>query len=746
MIYGQIKVSTQGLNLDFEKVYFGNSPSRWNHVLNYPFDTAKTHFSIDSNSVHSGRFSAKIECKRQKNPYGSWYLDLPANYRGKKITLTGFIKTKNIRKGYAGFYIRIDPNVGLVNMLSNPITGTRDWKSYSISLDLNPRKTDKIQIGCYLNGIGTMWMDDLRLSVDSVPIEKLRPYSKFDSAAIKDDEFTNGSKIEKLFVTKSQIQDLKILGLIWGYVKYYHPKIATGEVNWDAELFRILPKILEAKGAEDRDECLYEWIDKLGPFETGKVISMDSTQIIMKPDLDWIIHSGFSGKLQDLLVKLKTASRPEIHYYGALGVYSGFQAQNENSYYGSNNWAGGTKYVDCGTRILALYRFWNIIQYFYPYKNRIQGDWKNLLEEFLPKAIYSLNETEYWLVFRELCTLLEDNGTYPYGAPDSYLGNYLAPYNVEYLEDSPVITGYLPIHRLGTGTRSLDTTLKIGDILLEINGKKVEDYFQERRKYEIGVNNTIKHIYFSKKIFRSNDSLIPVGFLREGKFLQKSIKAYPKFELGQTNYLQESRFYQNFPHGNIAYLSSGTFSRQTLSEVWKGIKHKKGLILDLRNRDSGFMDWNFINSLLIKQSKPLFIPSQVSLDIPGRITYGPIEYTGGPLAGLKKNLPFHGKIIILQNESTNRYGEIALMAFHLAPHSISIGSETGGETASLTTFVLPGNFPIIISGSGFYYPDKTSIPTSGIRPDIWVKPTIEGIKKGKDEVLEKAIELLESKN
>ena len=50
----------------------------------------------------------------------------------------------------------------------------------------------------------------------------------------------------------------------------------------------------------------------------------------------------------------------------------------------------------------------------------------------------------------------------------------------------------------------------------------------------------------------------------------------------------------------------------------------------------------------------------------------------------------------------------------------------------------------MISGIGVYYPDGTKTQRVGIVPDIEVKPTISGIRNGKDELLEKAIELIHS--
>jgi C-terminal processing protease CtpA/Prc len=47
-----------------------------------------------------------------------------------------------------------------------------------------------------------------------------------------------------------------------------------------------------------------------------------------------------------------------------------------------------------------------------------------------------------------------------------------------------------------------------------------------------------------------------------------------------------------------------------------------------------------------------------------------------------------------------------------------------------------------ISGVGIYYPDGTQTQRIGIMPDILIEPTIEGIRQGRDELLEKAIELI----
>src|SRR5690606_3093178 len=110
-----------------------------------------------------------------------------------------------------------------------------------------------------------------------------------------------------------QVQNLKALGLIWGFVKYYHPAVASGAVNWDYELFRVLPTVLEARNDAERDEALVEWIRKLGPVQKGD--GEPTVKAKLKPDLDWITTSGFSDALSTLLMDIRQAKRSDNHYY-----------------------------------------------------------------------------------------------------------------------------------------------------------------------------------------------------------------------------------------------------------------------------------------------------------------------------------------------------------------------------------------------------------------------------------------------
>ena len=82
------------------------------------------------------------------------------------------------------------------------------------------------------------------------------------------------------------------------------------------------------------------------------------------------------------------------------------------------------------------------------------------------------------------------------------------------------------------------------------------------------------------------------------------------------------------------------------------------------------------------------------------------------------------------------------MAYRVNPNTTVIGSTTAGADGNVSQFYLPGGISTAISGIGVYYPDGKETQRIGIIPDIELKPTVLGIKSGKDELIEKAIELI----
>src|ERR1035437_6053690 len=137
-VYAQTTSNNSMLNLDFEYL-INNMPKGWTD-----FGNANYQISIDSVINQHGKNAAVIEFKDGTPGYKASSYTIPAIHQGNKIKLTGYIKTANVTDGYAGLWMRIDPNVSFDNMGNRGITGSNDWKKYEIELDLKPKDAEQI--------------------------------------------------------------------------------------------------------------------------------------------------------------------------------------------------------------------------------------------------------------------------------------------------------------------------------------------------------------------------------------------------------------------------------------------------------------------------------------------------------------------------------------------------------------------------------------------------------------------------
>lgn len=681
----------------------------------------------DSTVSHTGKKSVLMQKVKDDASFGCVAQGIPAVYKGNTIAIKGWLKLEGVKDGSAGLFLRIDGASGILqfdNMLKEKIAGTTDWKEYAIELPL-PEDAEKIYFGALNSGTGKVWADGLELLINGKDISKAKPKVTKLYTADKDTEFDAGSKISSINLTPQKTEDLKVLGLVWGYLKYYHPAVAAGDYNWDAELFRIMPKVLAAKTPQERDKALYEWASSKGKFTTGK--SKPNKDAKLQPDLAWIEKSGLSSELQNFLISLKDAKRPDEGYY--IAFYGGVgnpEFKHEKAY-------ADMDYKDAGYRMLALYRYWNMIQYFFPNRHLIDGDWKDVLTEFVPRFANAENETEYKVALLEIIARISDTHANIYGydnALAAFKGSNFAAAEVIFVEEQALVNHF---HDEEKGKL---TGLQKGDVITAVNGKPVPEIIKQQLKYTPASNYPTKLRDIAHALLRTNDSVLTVDYTRNGQQLSKTIKTYSTGTINVYSGYQKKDTCFKFISPKIGYLYPGTIKNDYLPQILKDIKDTDGLVIDLRCYPSEFIVFSLGNHLGEK-NKDFVKFTRGSLKNPGQFTFEDHAAVGG-----KKN--YKGKVVVLVNETSQSQAEYTAMAFRSAG-AIIIGSTTAGADGNVSEIILPGKLRSMISGIGVYYPDGTETQRVGIVPDIEVKPTLKGMQAGRDEVLEKAIELINKK-
>lgn len=723
-VFCQAPGSSAG-DFDFEESK-DKKPAAWTTFGDIHYD-----YSLDSASAQHGKQSLRIAYEGEADGFGAWSYTLPAMYAGKSVTLRGYLKTENVRNGWAGFWMRHDPDGPFDNMQKRGIKGSTGWTEYEVTLPLTPGKTEKIVIGCLLAGQGKMWIDNLHVSIDSKDISEAPLYTREEKPADKDREFENGSGITSIPSDAQTVENLRVLGLVWGFLKYYHPGVRAGNVNWDNELFRILPRIIAQPG--QRDALISGWIDKLGPVDPGKA-PKTKDEITIRPDLDWIEQSGLSPELAGQLQRIQKAKRDEKNHYVSFAPGVGNpEFKNEIPY-------DRTEYPDAGTRLLALYRYWNMIQYYFPYKDLIEEDWKGVLKEFIPRVLQAGDETAYQLSMLELIGRVHDSHADIWSrheAMRTYFGLNRPSVEIRFAENKPMVIGHYSDSE--TGNPLPASGLLKGDILTSIGGRPVDALIQEKLKHNPGSNYPTQLRNMAPYLLRTNDSTLRVGYLRNGVAAEAVLETYPANRVNIYSKFQRKDSCFKLLRPDIGYMYPGSIKNSYLPGIQKELEKTKGLIIDLRCYPSEFIVFT-MGAYLLPEGKPFVKFSQGDPQLPGRFMMSQ------PLVvGDKNPQSYKGRVVILIDETTQSQAEYTTMALRTAPGATVIGSTTAGADGNVSRIRLPGKINTLISGIGVFYPNGRGTQRVGIVPDIELRPTIKGLTEGRDELIERAISVIDGK-
>jgi len=124
--------------------------------------------AIDADNPREGRASARLERVDAggAQAFGSMTQIVDARaYRGRRVRLTGAVRTEVPPGVQVGLWLRVDREQGrrgfFDNMGNRPITGTQ-WADYTIEGDVAD-DAERIALGLLLVGGGRAWIDDVRL-------------------------------------------------------------------------------------------------------------------------------------------------------------------------------------------------------------------------------------------------------------------------------------------------------------------------------------------------------------------------------------------------------------------------------------------------------------------------------------------------------------------------------------------------------------------------------------------------------
>ncbi len=655
---------------------------------------------------------------------------VPIDFSGTTIAWRGHIKTENVT-GFAALWMRIDgdqPGIAFATLQPQKIDGTRDWKEYTISVPNSPAGK-RLYFGFLLGGTGSAWVDELELLVDGKPIAAAPERVVEKTILDNDHEFDNGSNFNPSTLSATQTANLATLGKVWGFLKYHHPALTAGTRHWDYELFRILPAIAGAPDIPSAQAALLAWIDKLGPIKPcAPCVTLPANEkIYRKPDNGWIdiLSPALAAKLREVH-KNRTDSGTNF-FVGTNAGVGNPRFEHEPSY-------ASLKFPDPGYQLLALFRLWNIVHYFYPARDTMAPDpdqtaayWESALTEALPRTALAPGKQQYQLELVRFISRINDTHANLWSANELIppVGPCRLPVVVRFIENVPLVV------RLIEGTT---TPLQLGDRITHLDGTPVERLLSGWRPFYPASNEPTRLHRISANLSRGACGPAKISITRAGKPLTletERTKPPGAALVAASAHDRPGPTFQKLSP-DVAYLKLSSVKFADAPSYIRDAAGTKGLIIDIRNYPSEFVVFA-LGSLLHKEKTPFVRFTVPDVRNPGASVWGPtIDITPA-------QPHYEGKVVILVDEQSISQSEYTAMAFRAVPGAVVIGSTTSGADGNVSQIPLPGGLGTLISGLGVYYPDNRPTQRIGILPDITVTPTIEGIRAGRDELVEAAI-------
>lgn len=396
------------------------------------------------------------------------------------------------------------------------------------------------------------------------------------------------------------------------------------------------------------------------------------------------------------------------------------------------------KYPSLEYRLLAAFRIWNVIHYFFPYKDLLERDWDLVLREFIPKFEKSKDTLEYSLTVAEMMNHIHDSHAYVSGSViNEFYGTGYPPIRVRIIENQPVVTHFYD------EKIAKSAGVEIGDVIVKVEDEDAQTRLNRLAKYFSASTPQSK---MDKAVFTfmndKADSIVSLT-LRKSDGREKEVSLPLKKEDFTTLYHRErdGEIIKMLP-GNIGYADLDRLTTEMVDEMFERFKSTKAIIFDMRGYPNGTVWW--IAPRLTEKKEivgAFFETPMVGYSTQPKSSEAFYQtISGSPL----EKWIYKGLTVMLIDERTQSQAEHTGLFLRAANGTKFIGSPTAGANGEITTFTIPGGIGIGFTGQSVKFSDGKQLQRIGLILDLEIKPSIRGIRENRDEVLEKAIEYLNS--
>ncbi len=557
------------------------------------------------------------------------------------------------------------------------------------------------------------------------------------------------------------LANLTAFARLLGYVRHFHPSDQAEAADWNALAVEGVRAIEDAKNSAELAQKLQAFFAPIAPslrvFPTAKRpdLSREYLQPKLADEMKIVFyrHNGFGQKSGpqsiyrtervrlDSVTARKDTSLPDptkpllgdlpggVSFLMPIALYADAEGTLPRAAAAQKETANApVKYSanDRATRLADVALAWNVFQHFYPYFDVVKTDWPKVLTESLTAAASDTDEIAFHKTLKRMVAALHDGHGGVYRSGENM--THALPVVFEWVEKRLVITAVAADRAAG---------LKPGDVVLKIDGKDAAKTLADAEMLISGATPQWQRYMALRGLRRgSKDEVV--------KLEVKSAGGSPRLvELrpdAQSLALKETRPDKvSEIRPGIFYLDLDRIKDEDFNAVVPKLEKATGIILDLRGYPRN------VSPVVIRHliDKPVESARWMVPIITQPDRKGLVEYNTNGRWNLEPIAPrFRARIAFIIDGRAISYAESYMGIIEAYKLASIVGETTAGTNGNVNGVILPGGYTMAWTGMKVLKHDGSQHHGVGIRPTVPSSRTIKGVAEGRDEQLEKAIEVV----
>lgn len=384
-------------------------------------------------------------------------------------------------------------------------------------------------------------------------------------------------------------------------------------------------------------------------------------------------------------------------------------------------------------RALAAIKLWSVIDRYFPAKRLMDHSWDDALATCLAQLDGVTDALGYGQALQDMAATLDDSHVGVWNrALIAERGDAALGFNLLLIDGKAIVAALTDPALAATGQ------LRAGDEIVAID----DETMQAR------LARLLPHISASTPAGKLRNALYEALRGATGSRAQVTIAgadgqrrtlAFDRVSYALLLAPRHARPVMEVLPGNIAYVDLDRLQEADMQAMFDMMQTTGALVLDMR----GY---------------PLFSGRQLAarLNVKGA-ALGPVSYQNVALAhpaaaGLQlayqdhlsapRGALYRGKVIVLIDEHSQSHAEHVGLLLEAATDVTFIGAPSAGANGDMRWVTLPGNVQVSYSGYEVRHADGRQLQRVGIAPQIAAAPTVAGLRAGRDEVLQRALEFI----